>query len=82
MTIHTLPIKLTKHAALRAIERFDLSIEEIRHILKTGKQTKAPKKDQAGTIERTIGDRKIKLVYTIKNETVWIITVEGDDEDD
>ena len=82
MNVHTLPIKFRIHAAIRAIERFDFSKDEVRHIMKTGKQIKAPKKDQAGIIERKIGDRKIRLIYTIKNETIWIITVEGDDEND
>ena len=81
MTVHTLPIKLRKHAAMRAIERFDLSIDEIRHIMKTGKQIKEPKKDQVGIIERKIGNKEIRIIYTIKQETIWVITIEGDDEE-
>ena len=71
----------TKHAALRGIERFDLSTDELRHIMKTGKQIKKPKKDQIGIIERKIGDREIRILYTIKRGTIWVITVEGDDDE-
>jgi len=71
-------IKLKKHAALRLIQRFDMSIEELRHIIKTGKQIKTPKKEgEIGIIERKIGKNKIRIKYKIKNDNVWIVTVEG-----
>ena len=78
MSIHKLPIKLKKHAALRLIQRFDMSIEELRHIIKTGKQIKTPKKEgEIGIIERKFGKGKIRIKFKIKDNRIWIITVEG-----
>ena len=78
MSIHKLPIKLKKHAALRLIQRFDMSIKELRHIIKTGKQVKTAKKDgEIGIIERKIGKGKIRIKFKIENNKIWIITVEG-----
>ena len=76
--IHNLPIKLKKHAALRLIQRFDLSIEELRYVFKTGKMIKAPKKPgDIGIIERRLGKKKIRVKFLIDDDTIWIITVEG-----
>jgi len=78
LSIHKLPIKLKRHAALRLIQRFDMSVEELRHIIKTGKQIKTPKKDgEIGIIERKIGKYKIRIKFKIKDDKIWIITVEG-----
>ena len=78
LSIHKLPIKLKKHAALRLIQRFDMSIKELRHIIKTGKQVKTAKKDgEIGIIERKIGKGKIRIKFKIENNKIWIITVEG-----
>ena len=78
VSIHKLPIKLKKHAALRLIQRFDMSIKELRHIIKTGKQIKTPKKDgEIGIIERKIGKYKIRIKFKVENNKLWIITVEG-----
>lgn len=78
LDIHKLPIRLKIHAALRLIHRFDMSIEELRHILKTGKQVKiANTKGNIGIIERKIGRKKIRIKFKIENNKVWIITVEG-----
>ena len=76
--IHELPIKMKKHAALRLIERFDMTIEELHHLFKTAKYVKKPKKDgDIGIIERKIGKKFIRIIFKIQDETVWIITVEG-----
>ena len=76
--IHTLPIKMKKHAALRLIKRFDMSIEELHHIFKTSKYVKRPKKDgDIGIIERKIGSKFIRIIFKVQNGIVWIITVEG-----
>ena len=81
MHIHRLPIKFKPHAALRLIKRFDMDIEEFRHILKTGKMIKKPKKEGSiGIIQRNIGDVKIRIKFTIRQKTLWIITVEGGEE--
>ena len=76
--VHNLPIKMKKHAALRLIQRFDMSIDELRHVIKTGKQIKKPERDgEIGIIERKFGDGKIRIKYKIQDHIVWIITVEG-----
>ncbi len=81
MDIHRLPIKFKPHAALRLIKRFDMDIEEFRHFLKTGKMIKKPKKEgSVGIIQRNIGDVKIRIKFTIRQKTLWIITVEGGEE--
>jgi hypothetical protein len=78
VSFHKLPIKLKKHAALRLIQRFDMSIEELRHIIKTGKQIKTPKKDgEIGIVERKIGKYKIRIKFKVEHHKLWIITVEG-----
>lgn len=78
MSIHKLPIKLKKHAALRLIQRFDMSIKELRHMIKTGKQIKTPKKEgEIGIIERKIGKDKIRIKFKIKDDKIWIVTIEG-----
>ena len=78
INLHKLPIRLKRHAALRLIQRFDMSIEELRHILKTGKQIKIPdKKGDIGIIERRIGKNKIRIKFKIEKNKLWIITVEG-----
>ena len=76
------PIKLKRHAALRLIERFDMSIEELRHIIKTSRYEKRPRKEgrkegDIGIIERRIGRNKIRLIFKVERGIVWIITVEG-----
>ena len=77
MDYHTYPIKLKRHAALRLIQRYDMSLEELRHIFKTGSYVKTPsKKGEIGIVERKIGKRKIRIVFKIEFETIWIITVE------
>lgn len=76
--LHTLPIKMTKHAAMRLINRFDMSMEELHHLFKTGKFTKRPKKNgDIGIVERKIGKRDIKIIFKVYDDTIWIITVEG-----
>jgi hypothetical protein len=78
LSIHKLPIKIKRHAALRLIQRFDMSIKELKHIIKTGKQIKTPKKEgEIGIIERKIGKGKIRIKFKIKDNKIWIITVEG-----
>ena len=82
MDIHKLPIKFKTHAALRLIDRFDMDLEEFRHCLKTGKMVKKPKKDgNVGIIQRKIGDDQIQIIFTIRKKTLWIITVEGGEEE-
>ena len=73
-----MPIKMKKHAALRLIERFDMSIDELHHLFKTAKYVKKPKKDgDIGIIERKIGNGFIRIIFKIQDEKIWIITVEG-----
>ena len=72
-----MPIRLKKHAALRLIQRYDMSLEELHHIFKTSKYVKTPtKKGEIGVIERKLGKNKIRIVFKIEHEIIWIITVE------
>ena len=80
--IHKLPIRFKTHAAMRLIRRFDMDIEEFRQLLKTGKMIKKPKKDgHIGIIQRKLGDTKIRIKFTLRQKTLWIITVEGGEEE-
>ena len=81
MNIHNLPFKFKPHAALRLIERFDMELDDVKHYFKTGKLIKEPRKDgDIGILERKIGESKIRFVFTIRQKTIWIITVEGGEE--
>ncbi len=81
MDIHKIPIRFKPHAALRLIQRFDMDLEEFRHFLKTGKLVKKPKKEGSiGIIQRDIGDVQIRIKFTIRKKTLWIITVESGEE--
>ncbi|MFA5772662.1 MAG: DUF4258 domain-containing protein [Thermoplasmata archaeon] len=83
MEIHKLPMRFRTHAALRLIEHFDMSLDEVKHYFKTGKLVKRPAKDgDIGILERTVGKSKIRFVFTIRQKTIWIITVEGGGEHD
>ncbi len=75
--IHTLPINFKKHAALMLIERFELSLDEVKHYIKTAKIIKSVEKDgNTGILQSTIGDSKIRFVLKKKKKALWIITVE------
>jgi hypothetical protein len=79
--IHRYPFKFKPHAALRLIERFDMKLDDVKHYFKTGKLIKEPRKDgDIGILERKIGESKIRFVFTIRQKTIWIITVEGGEE--
>ncbi|UCH88397.1 MAG: hypothetical protein JSV49_09045 [Thermoplasmata archaeon] len=55
-----------------------MSIDELRHIFKTGKMVKVPKNaGDIGIIERSIGKKKIRIKFKIDDNKIWIITVEG-----
>lgn len=43
--IHTLPINFKKHAALMLLQRFELSLPEVKHCIKTAKILKPVEKD-------------------------------------
>jgi len=74
---HALPIKYRRHASDRLRTRFQLTTDEARHCLKTGKHIKKVKKDgDVGIIESMIGGFTIRFVYTIRSDVIYIITVE------
>ncbi|HMF33581.1 MAG TPA: DUF4258 domain-containing protein [Candidatus Lokiarchaeia archaeon] len=75
--IQTLPVRFTKHAALRLLERFGLSLEEVKHFIKTANIVKPVEKDgNPGILQGRIGQSKIRFVFTIRQDILWIITVE------
>ncbi len=59
------------------IQRFELSLDEVKHYIKTAKIIKPVEKDgNIGILQSDIGDGKIKFVFTIRKNALWIITVE------
>jgi hypothetical protein len=55
-----------------------MSIDELRHIIKTGKQIKSIEKDgDIGIIERKIGRSRIRIKFKVEGNIIWILTVEG-----
>ena len=78
LSIHKLPIKMKRHAAMRLIQRFDLDIDELRHVIKTAKVVRKPLKDgDIGVLERRMGKGHIRIKYKVHSGVLWIITVEG-----
>jgi len=74
---HTLPIHFKKHAAQTLIQRFGLSLEEVKHFIKTAKIIKPVEKNGTiGILQSKIGSFKIRFVFTIREKSLWIITVE------
>ena len=74
---HKLPIYFKKHAAQTLVERFELSLNEVKHFIKTAKIIKPVEKDgNIGILQGNIGDSKIKFIFTIRAKALWIITVE------
>ncbi len=74
---HRLPIHFKKHAALMLLQRFELSLDEVKHYIKTATIIKPVEKDgNIGILQSTIGNSKIKFVFTIRENTLLIITVE------
>lgn len=75
--IHNLPIFFKKHSAQTLIQRFGLSLEEVKHFIKTAKIIKPVEKDGAiGILQGRIRNSKIRFVFTIRKNALWIITVE------
>jgi hypothetical protein len=75
--IRRLPIYFKKHAALMLIRRFGLSLDEVRHYIKVARVIRPLEKDGvAGVLESDIGDCKIRFVCMIRENALWIITVE------
>jgi len=55
-----------------------MSIAELRHIIKTGRYVRKPKKEgDIGMIERSIGKKRMRIKFKVEQGVVWIITVEG-----
>jgi hypothetical protein len=55
-----------------------MSIDELKHIMKTGKHIRIPHYEgDIGIIERKLGKGKIRIKFKISESTIWIITVEG-----
>jgi hypothetical protein len=59
------------------IQRFELSLGEIKHHIKTARIIKPfDKEGNIGILQSNIGSSKIKFVCMIKENALWIITVE------
>ena len=74
---HRLPVHFKKHAALMLIQRFGLSLDEVKHYVKTARIIKPlDKEGNIGILQSDIGSSKIKFVCVIRENALWIITVE------
>jgi len=59
------------------LQRFELSLDEVKHYIKIAKIIKPVEKDGSiGILQSKIGDTKIRFVFTIREKAIWIITVE------
>ncbi len=57
--------------------RRTISLDEVKHYIKTAKILKDVEKDgNIGILQSTIGYAKIKFVFTIRKKALWIIIVE------
>lgn len=75
--IHNIPIKLKKHASQTLAQRFQLNAEDVIHYIKTAKIVKPIEKDgNIGILQSNIGKCKIQFVCTIRENILYIITVE------
>lgn len=76
--LHRLPIYFKKHAALMLIQRFGLSLQEVRHYIKVAKIFRPVEKDgSCGILQSDIGDIKMRFVYMVREGALWIVTVEA-----
>lgn len=54
-----------------------MKTDEVRHYLKTGKHIKKISTDgEIGIIQSEIGDARIRFVYTVRKDTIYILTIE------
>jgi hypothetical protein len=75
--IHRLPLYFKKHAALMLIRRFGLSLDEVKHYIKMAKVIRPIEKDgTCGILQSDIGECKIRFVCMVREDALWIITVE------
>jgi hypothetical protein len=59
-----------------------MDLDEVKHYIKTGRMIKCPKKEgEIGILERKVGKSRIRFVFTVREKSMWIITVEGGDDD-
>ncbi len=74
---HNIPIKITKHAAEALISRFKLDVIDAEHYIKTAWVVRSIEKDgNIGKLQSCIGNSKIQFVCTIRENVLYIITVE------
>lgn len=77
LDIHNIPIILKKHASRAIARRFQMDAEDVRHYIKTARIIKSIEKDgNIGILQSDVGDSKIQFVCTIREKTLYIITVE------
>jgi hypothetical protein len=77
LDIHNIPIKIKKHAARALVRRFKLDVEEAEHYIKIACIVKPVEKDgNIGILQSNIGNCKIQFVCTIRENILYIITVE------
>jgi len=75
--IHNIPISIIMHAAEALIRRFKLDVIDAEHYIKTAKIIKHFEKDgNIGILESYVGGRKIQFVCTIRENILYLITVE------
>ncbi|MCS4542326.1 MAG: hypothetical protein HY929_08465 [Euryarchaeota archaeon] len=75
--LHNLPLRYSRHAAIRLKERYKIEkTEQFRHYLKVAKIIRRPEKEgSVGTLETEIGESVVKIEFTIRRGWLWVITV-------
>lgn len=86
--LHSCRIIYTKHSRTRFIQRFleeqeaealEEELEQLKHVIRTGKVVKLPEKDgNVGIIEKRMkkGRFRVKFTYHSPTQTLAILTIE------
>lgn len=75
--IHKLPVKFKKHASYMLMKRFGMYTKDVIHCFKVGTLVKSPEKEGGiGILQSRLKKGTIRFVFIIRDNTLWIITVE------
>ncbi|MBU2565005.1 MAG: DUF4258 domain-containing protein [Candidatus Thermoplasmatota archaeon] len=72
-----MPVKFKKHASYMLMKRFGMYTKDVRHCFKVGTLVKRPEKEgDIGILQSGLKKWIIRFVFTVRDNTLWIITVE------